>query len=231
MSHVDSMAPPAEIVPPEPPPLRRNGRFQLVWIGAVAGQLGGEAAAISYPLIILAITGSPARAGLFAFVLLLANLICAMPGGAIVDRVDRRRLLLVTEGARVVVAASVALALAHHDLTMAHLIVAAAVLGAAAAVSTPARMLFIRSVVPDQQLTAALTQEEVRDNAATLAGPSLGGLLYGLRTLLPFVASAIGYAISWICVLLVRMPSAPTPAAEETAGNRSAPRCSSGCGC
>jgi hypothetical protein len=37
-----------------PPPLRRNRRFQLLWIGSTAGFLGGEAAEVTYPLVILA---------------------------------------------------------------------------------------------------------------------------------------------------------------------------------
>lgn len=220
---MDSATPEVELPLEElrqPAPLRRNTRFQALWIGAVAGQLGGQAASVGYPLIILATTGSAARAGLFASVLLLAMVVCAIPAGTVVDRFDRRRILLVAEGTRALTAVSVTVALARHDLTMTHLGLAAIVLGTASALATPARMLLIRTVVPGAQLTAALTQEEVRDNAASLAGPSLGGVLYGVRTSLPFAAAAVGYLLAWVTVLFVRVPAAPTRTMPETEASK-----------
>jgi hypothetical protein len=50
-------------------PLRRNLRFQTLWIGMTASTVGVSVADVAYPLIILAMTGSPALAGLFAAVI------------------------------------------------------------------------------------------------------------------------------------------------------------------
>jgi MFS family permease len=206
-----------------PPPLRRNRRFQLLWIGSTVGFLGSEAAEVTYPLVILAVTGSPAQAGLFAFVQLLAGVVLALPAGEVVDRWDCRRVLLLAEGGRALVAGSVAVALMAGHLTMVHLLVAAAVLGAGSAFGGPARMLVVRAVVPSSQLTAALTQEEVRNSAASLAGPPLGGLLYGLKQILPFLFCSVSFAVSWFCILIVRTPARITsstadPAPENEAG-------------
>ncbi|HEX6497967.1 MAG TPA: MFS transporter [Micromonosporaceae bacterium] len=205
-------------VTPAAVPLRRNLRFQLLWVGSTIGFLGIEAADIGYPLTILALTGSPARAGLFGFVQSLAGVLLAVPAGQVVDRHDRRRVLLCAEGGRALAAASVAVALAAHHLTLTHLLVVAAILGAGSAFGGPARMLVVRAVVPSEQLTAALTQEEVREGTAVLVGPPLGGLLYAVRQALPFLFSAVTFTVSWLCVLVVRIPPRTGAAAQDEAG-------------
>jgi MFS family permease len=192
--------------------LRHNRRFQALWIGSAVGFLGIEAADVGYPLTVLALTGSPATAGLFGVVQLVATLLAGLPAGAVADRYDRRRVLLVGEGVRAVSAASVAVALAASHLTVPHLLAVAAVLGAVGPFSGTARMLLVRAVVPAEHLTAALTTEQLRDGLSQLIGPPLGGLLYGLRQLLPFAASAIAFAVSWLAALVVRVPPRDEPA-------------------
>ena len=202
-------------------PLRRNWRFQVLWIGSTVGFLGLEAADIGYPLAILALTGSPAWAGVFGFVQSVVRLVAALPAGQLADRMDRRLLLVTAEGARALVTATVAVAVATHRLSLTHLLVAAAVLGAASALGGPARMLVVRAVVPAAQLTSALTQEEVRNNGAVLIGPPLGGLLYGLRQWLPFLVSALAFAVSFAAALVVRVPARPpAPAGAAPAGGQ-----------
>jgi MFS family permease len=192
-------------------PLRRNLRFQLVWVGSVFSFLGLEVADVGYPLAILALTGSPGWAAAFGTTQALAALLCAFPAGALVDRFDRRRVLLLTEGARLVATGSVAVALAGHHLTWGHLIGVAAVLGAAAPTASAARMVIVRAVVPSEQLTGALTQEEVRTNGAQLAGPPLGGVLYGLSQALPFLFTAVSFAASLVLGLFLRLPVTGAP--------------------
>jgi MFS family permease len=190
----------------EQQPLRRNRRFQYLWLGSTVGYLGIETADIAYPLAVLALTGSPAAAGLFGVVQLLATLVAGLPAGMLADRYDRKRILLLSEGTRALAAASVAVALAIHRLGLPHLLVVAAVLGACGPCTATARMLLVRAVVPAEQLTSALTTEQVRDGLTQLAGPPLGGLLYGLRQLLPFAVSAVAFAVSWLTVLKIRVP-------------------------
>src|SRR5882757_7561900 len=95
----------------------------------------------------------------------LATLLAGLPAGQVVDRFDRRRILVLAEAVRMLAAASVAMALAQHRLTLVHLLVVAAVLGASLPFGGTARLLLVRAVVPSEQLTAALTQEQVRDGS------------------------------------------------------------------
>src|SRR5262249_28741881 len=155
-------------------------------------------------LVILFMTGSPALAAVFGFIQIGATTLAGLPAGALVDRWDRRRVLIWTEVVRAVTVGTVAAAAALGHLTLAHLYVVAAVIGAATTFGGPARMLMIRAVVPTPQLTAALTQDEVRTAAAGLAGPPLGGVLLTLGRAAPFLVNAITFTVSLLSALIVR---------------------------
>jgi MFS family permease len=201
-------------------PLRHNRRFQLLWFGALCSVLGMEAASVAYPLVILALTGSPAKAGLFGLVAMLAITAGALPAGDIVDRFDQRTVLLWSEGCRLVAVASVAVAVGVGRLSIGHVLMAAAVVGTAQTFGGTARLLVLRAVVPPGQLSAALTREEVRTGSAQLAGPPLGGFLYGIGPVLPFVTNALCLMASWVCAFLVRVPSRARPADAPAGGPR-----------
>ena len=76
------------------PPLRRNFRFQMLWVGMTTSSLGVSVADIAYPLAILAITGSPARAGLFAAVQMIGSLLPGLPAGSLADRYSPRTIVI-----------------------------------------------------------------------------------------------------------------------------------------
>ncbi|MDV5142764.1 MFS transporter [Streptomyces sp. SBC-4] len=208
--------------PATPVPLRRNRRFQILWIGAAAANLGLETVEVAYPLLIMSLTGSPALAGLFGFAQIGTALLVGLPAGAVVDRWDRRRILLISEAVRALTLAFIVLILMAGRANFALLIMAAIVLGAGTAFGAPARMLLIRAVVPDHQLTAALSQDEARSGAAALAGPPLGGALYLVSRTFPFVAAIVGFVISFVCALMIRVPKATSetePVSDEPVDN------------
>ncbi len=193
-------------------PLRRNVTFQALWIGTSAATLGVSVADIAYPMAILAITRSPGLAGLFAAVQGLGMLLAGLPAGALADRYDSRRIVIITETARAAVTAVVAVALAAGWVPVPLLFAAAALLGAGQAIRNPASMLLTRSVVPPEQLTQALTQDEVRVNGAPLAGPALGGALYALRApghAVPFLVTAGSFVAAVVTTTLAKTPAAP----------------------
>lgn len=62
-------------------PLRRNARFQLLWIGGAASRLGSEFTRLAMPLLVLALTGSPGLAGVVAGARMVALLLVQLPAG------------------------------------------------------------------------------------------------------------------------------------------------------
>jgi MFS family permease len=161
--------------------------------------LGVSVADIAYPLVILVMTNSPARAGLFAAVQAVAMLAASLPAGSLADRHDPRRIILITETCRALVTTLVVMALIGGWLSLPLLLVAGALLGIGQATCTPARLLLMNTVVPAEQLTTALAQDQVRTNGASMAGPALGGALYSIRALshaVPFVFTAVSFVLA-----------------------------------
>ncbi|MFJ1796911.1 MFS transporter [Kitasatospora griseola] len=200
-------------------PLRRNRRFQTLWAGSAAAMLGTCVADTAYPLLLLAMTGSPTLAGAFGAVQFGASVLFGLHGGAVADRHDRRRVLIVADTVRLLTALSVAAALLAHRLTVPHTLLAAAAIGATMAYGGPARMLALRAVVPPEQLRQALSQDELRVNGAALAGPPLAGLLLGLGRAVPFLATVLASAAALGASIAVRFDSGTTDEAADGAAD------------
>jgi MFS family permease len=200
----------------QPVPLHRNRQFNLLWGGAVAAMLGLSTADIAYPLVILALTGSPLKAGMFATVQLIVSVAATLPVGQLMDRKDRRRLLLLSETVRTLAASSVAAAYLLGVLTFWHLMVTAAALGAIQPFAG-ARTLLLRQVVAPEQVPAALTAEQVRQQGTELAGPPLGGALFSISRALPFLFAAVAGLLSLLSVVLLKLPKSVATAGAEGA--------------
>jgi MFS family permease len=195
-------------------PLRRNLRFQTFWTGSVSATLGQAVGDVAYPLAIVTMTGSPGKAALFSSVQIAGMLFASLPAGSLADRYDSQRLSLVANAIRTVVACVVAIALTGGWLTLPLLAAAAVILGAGEALGSATSVLLLRSVVPGEQLTLALTQDELRINGASLAGPAIAGALYGLHHVLPFTFAAAAFFIAFTATVFLPAGLA-RPAADQ----------------
>jgi MFS family permease len=200
-------------------PLRRNLRFQTFWTGSVSATLGQAVGDVAYPLAVITMTGSPGKAALFSAVQIAGMLAAGLPAGSLADRYDSQRLALAACAIRTTVACVVAIALAGGWLTLPLLLTAAIVLGAGRALGGATNMLLLRSIVPGEQLTLALTQDEVRINGASLAGPALAGALYGLHHVAPFTFTAAAFFLALTATALLPAGLArPAPDKEPAEG-------------
>src|ERR671914_2186595 len=74
-----------------PVPLRRNRDFLLLWTGQVVSTVGTRASSVAFPLLVLALTGSPSQAGFVAFAQTLPFPLLFLVAGVAVDRLGRER--------------------------------------------------------------------------------------------------------------------------------------------
>jgi MFS family permease len=192
------------LVPERPLPLRRNRDFILLWSGQVVSTVGTRVSSLAYPLLVLALTHSPAKAGLVGFAQTLPFLLFYLPAGALVDRWNRKRVMLVADAGRAFALGSIALALALDRLTLAQIAVVAFLEGSLFVFFQLSESAALPHVVPKEQLPTALAQNQAREQGADLAGRPLGGLLFGIGQLVPFVADAVSYAVSFATLLFVR---------------------------
>jgi predicted MFS family arabinose efflux permease len=174
-------------------------------------------ASVAYPLAIVTVTGSAGKAGLFAAVQTVGTLVAGLPAGHIADRYDRRTVVVVIQICRALVTAIVVAGLIQGWLSLPLLLAAGALLGAGQAAASAAQLPLVRSVVPPEQLTTALVQDEVRVNGAALAGPPLAGLLFGVRHAVPFIFTAITFATAALAAVAFRALPDRKPAAVPAA--------------
>jgi MFS family permease len=187
-------------------PLRRNRDFLLLQTGQLLSEAGTKSAAIAYPLLVLDVTGSAARAGVVAFARALALTLFALPAGVVADRWNRRWLMVAADGVRVLAVGGLAAALLADRLAFWAIPLVALVEGAGAALFAAAQAGALRAVVPARQLPGAAGAQTGRLAAVELAGAPIGGALFGVARALPFLVDAVSYAFSTVSLLAMRGP-------------------------
>jgi predicted MFS family arabinose efflux permease len=187
-------------------PLQRNRDFLLLQAGQLLSHGGTQLTAIAYPLLVLDVTGSAAKAGVVAAARMAALALLALPAGLAADHWQRKRLMIAADVVRVVALASLGIAIALDGAAFWAIALVAFVEGCGAALFSAAHPGALRAVVPPTQLPAATSVQVGRQAAMNLAGPPLGGALFGVARALPFVIDAFSYAFSTVSLLLMRTP-------------------------
>ncbi|HEX6674020.1 MAG TPA: MFS transporter [Actinomycetes bacterium] len=187
-------------------PLRRNRDFVLLQAGQLLSEAGTESSSIAYPLLVLAVTHSAAKAGVVAFARTLPLALFALPAGLAADRWNRKRLMIAADGVRVLAIGGLAATILLGPVAFWAIPLVAFVEGGGAALFLAAQPGAVRAVVPPRQLPAAVSAQTGRQAAVGLAGPPLGGALFGLARALPFAVDAASYAFSTVSLLAMRTP-------------------------
>jgi predicted MFS family arabinose efflux permease len=194
----------AETAPEAKPSLLRNRSFQALWSSEVFAGLGEHSAAIAYPLLILASSGSAAFAGAVGSAQLLANGLMSFWGGILADRVDRKRLILCCNVVRALLLGLFAVLLFMGPVNVFVTFGIAMVSASCFGLSMPAGMAIAKQLVRPDQVTQATAQNQIRLYGAIMAGPSIGGALYGAARALPFLGACVSFVTSTFLMLFVR---------------------------
>ena len=178
----------------------------LLQIGQLLSSAGTSSTSIAFPLLVLAVTHSPAKAGIVAFARSLPSVLFALPAGLAADRWSRRRLMIAADVVRVLAIGSLAATILLDRVAFWQIVAVAFVEGSGSALFFGAQPGALRAVVPARQLPAAAAAETGRQAVVQLAGPPLGGALFGLARALPFLVDAVSYAFSTLSLLAMRTP-------------------------
>jgi MFS family permease len=186
--------------------------------GSLVSMLGSRVSSIAYPLLVLALTGSPVVAGWASFAALAPSALVYLPAGALVDRWDPRRAMLWSELGRGAAIGTIVTLLMLGRMSVAGLVTVAAIEQALQVFSVLAERRFLRSLVEPAQAATALARGEARNHMVILVGRPLGGLLFGLGRIIPFGADALSFAVT--VGVLMRIGKGQVPGPEEPAVSR-----------
>ena len=199
------------------PPVWRNRDYMLLWSGQVVSTLGSGISGIVFPLLILALTNSPQAAGIAGALASLPYLIFSLPVGALIDRWDRKRVMMLCDAGRALSLASIPVAMAFGVLTVWQLYANAFIEGTLFVFFNIAEVAALSRVVVKEQLPDASAQNEASFALAGIVAPSVGTVLYKVvGQMVPFVFDAVSYTISVFSLALIRTPFQGERAAAGT---------------
>jgi MFS family permease len=199
-----------------PVPLRKNRDFLLLQSGQVLSTIGSESTAIAYPLLVLAITHSPAKAGVVGFARIVPWALFGFVAGLAVDRLPRRAMMLTSDIVRACAVGSIAIAAALHALSFAQIAGVAFLEGSMYVFFNLSEIGALRSVVAREQLPTAAAAEQARFSTVTIVAPPLGGALFGIGRAFPFLAGALSPVFSLGTLLAIRTPFQEQREVDET---------------
>ncbi|MDQ2816526.1 MAG: MFS transporter [Actinomycetota bacterium] len=194
---------------------RLGSRFAKLWAASTTSALGSGMVVIAAPLYVASRTSNPLIVSGATGVAWLPWLLFALPGGVLVDRVDRRRLMVVIDWVRVAAMTVLATAIATRHGSIALLYVVAFVVNTGEIVFRSASQAMIPAVVPRARLERANGWLVGGDTLmqGMLAGP-LAGFLFVVAASIPFFVNAGTYVASAVLITLVAgtYRSSPPPA-------------------
>ncbi|MDX6413449.1 MAG: hypothetical protein QOH23_859 [Gaiellaceae bacterium] len=195
----------------------RSRDFRLLWLGMSVSLVGDGMFLVAAAWTAYSLWNSPAALSVVGIAITVPTIACLLLGGAISDRLDRRKIMLFADLGRAGAIGLLAALALGHVLTFAALVIIVAVYGVGAAFFTPAFESIVPSIVPADDLAQANALDQfVRPIALRLIGPALGGLLVGvLGAGTAFALDAGSFLVSAITVVAMR-PSATGAAAVPT---------------
>jgi predicted MFS family arabinose efflux permease len=173
--------------------------FRLLWFGACTSSIGTWMQEIAQNWLVLEITNSPFLLGLDAFLGDIPIFLFSLVGGVIADRMDRRKLLLISQVVQMTSALTLATLIATHRIQIWHILLSSFVVGTAQSFGGPAYSALVPSLVEKEDLPNAIALNSIQFNLARVIGPVLGGLA------LKYVGSAWCFglnSLSFIAVMI-----------------------------
>jgi len=185
-------------------PLRRNRDFVLLQLGQLLSGFGSSLSSIAYPLLALAVTHSPAKAGYVSAMLFAPMLVFGLAAGMAADRFDRRRLMIASDLVGAGALATLGWAVITGAASLRLILVVAFVDSTSGVFFRAGQSGAFRAVVPLPQIATAASIVQARMSTVRLGAPPLGGALFGIARSIPFIADAASYAFSTGSLLLMR---------------------------
>lgn len=187
----------------------RHRNYRLFWTGALISLVGSWMQGTAQSYLVWELTHSPLATSLTVLFFSLPSTVFALFGGVIADRIDRRKLLLITQATFMLQAVAMTVLTFTHLIQVWHIYVLALVNGIVMAVDSPTRQSLIPSLVKREDLTSAIALNSTVFNGSRIVGPPLAGLVYAVAG--PgwcFALNAISFLAILYPIWILKLPPA-----------------------
>ncbi|MFV1972050.1 MAG: MFS transporter, partial [Acidimicrobiia bacterium] len=182
---------------------RLGPRFTKLWAAAGISNLGDGIMMVAFPLVVASITRDPLLVAGATVANRIPWLLFALPSGALVDRLDRKRVMVVTDGFRAVVVSLLGLMLLAGDVGLPVIYAIGFLLGLAETFFDTSSEAILPALVPSDLLPSAngrLQATEWIGNA--FVGPPFGAFLFAVTAGLPFLVDGGTFVVAALLVAM-----------------------------
>lgn len=163
--------------PPRPYRSLRHRDFRQLWTAEFVSTSGSQIQRVAVAWQVYQLTGDPFQLGLLGLFRFLPVFLFGIVGGVMADRQDRRRLLLISQSVLLCTSALLGLLTVTDQITMPAIYAITFASYAVSAIGGPSRQALVPALVPERELTGAMTMNTLSMQVATVMGPAFGGLL------------------------------------------------------
>jgi MFS family permease len=192
--------------------------FGLFWLSLLFSAVGSQISTVAVAWQVYEITNSPFQLGLTGLFRALPVMILSLPGGVLADRMDRRKLLIITQSLAALLALALGLLTSTGQVRVWHIYAVTFLSGAVGIFDAPARTAMIPALVSAEQLASAYALNITWRQIATLGGPFIGGVVISILGISPaYYIDAGSFLAVILCLAFMRRQVKPAREQKESA--------------
>ena len=181
--------------------------FRLLWFGAFASTTGTFMQTLAQGWLVYTMTGSAFLLGVDGFLATGPMLLFSLFGGVIADRVERRRIMLLSQVAQMTFAFVLTGLLYFHAVKVWHIFILSFLTGSAQSFSGPAYASLLPLLVKRDDMSNAVAMNSMQFNLARVIGPAIGGVVFGLwGATACFGLNGLSFVFVIIALSIIKMP-------------------------
>ena len=196
-----------------------NREFLKLWVGQAVSASGSAITTVAMPLVaVVSLGASPVEMGLLSALTVLPHLVFGLPAGVWVNRMSRRRVMIVADVGRAGLLGAIPVLSAVGLLRMEHLYVVAVLAGVLTLLSDTASLTLLPALVPREDLMQANSASMLNQTVASATGPSIAGALTQVVSAAFAIAvDGLSFVVSAVASFLIKEPplTAPAPVAGQ----------------
>lgn len=197
-------------------PAFKSKNYRLYFSGQLVSLIGTWLQVVAQGWLVLQLTNSAFLIGLVAAIHALPTLIFSLFGGVIVDSFPKKRILIFTQSAAMLLAFALGTLTVLDIITVPHIMVLSFLLGIVNAIDGPARQSFVIELVGREGLSSAIALNSGIFNSARIIGPSIAGfLIAAIGTGGAFIVNAFSYVAVLIALLFMKISELPKKKAHN----------------
>jgi MFS family permease len=195
----------------------RQRDFGLFWASLLFSAVGSQISTVAIAWQVYEITNSPFQLGLTGLFHALPVMVLSIPGGVLADRMDRRRLLIITQSLAAILSLVLGLLTSTGQVQVWHIYAVTFLSGAVGIFDAPARTALIPLLVSAEQLTAAYALNITWRQIATLAGPFVAGVVISVFGIsVSYYIDALSFVGVIVCLYFMRARPSLAPVKKES---------------